>query len=102
MECSLLCYDTCVILSCVCATSWQRYDLSPHSCAPVFIVRDHHGSTRQGFMILNRLNSENTQEDIYSGMEFRLQSPFVLFGKKSGECPWSCDSHMQLVIFVAP
>ena len=36
------------------------------------------------FMILNRLNSDNTQEAIVPGMEFRLQPPFILYGKESG------------------
>lgn len=35
-------------------------------------------------MILNRLNSHNLQEDIVPGMEFRLQPPFILYGKQSG------------------
>ena len=35
-------------------------------------------------MILNRLNSDNTQEAVVPGMEFRLQPPFILYGKESG------------------
>ena len=35
-------------------------------------------------MILNRLNSENTQEHILAGMEFREQYPFLLYKRKSG------------------
>ena len=38
-----------------------------------------------GFMILNRLNNENMLEEVVPNMEFRVQNPFVLFKKKSGE-----------------
>ena len=37
-----------------------------------------------GFMILNRLNNENMLEEVAPHMEFRVQSPFVLFKKKTG------------------
>lgn len=47
-------------------------------------------SSRAGFMILNRLNSDNAQEDIVPGMEFRLQPPFILYGKESGGCDLYC------------
>ena len=40
---------------------------------------------RYGFMILNRLNSDNMLEEVAPGMEFRVQNPFVLFKKRSGE-----------------
>ena len=39
---------------------------------------------RYGFMILNRLSSENMLEEIGPNMEFRVQSPFVLFKKTTG------------------
>ena len=35
-------------------------------------------------MILNRLSNDNMLEEIASNMEFRVQSPFVLFKKKTG------------------
>ena len=35
-------------------------------------------------MILNRLNSDNTQEELVPGMEFREQSPFLLYKRDSG------------------
>ena len=38
-----------------------------------------------GFMILNRLNNDNLLEEVAPNMEFRVQSPFVLFKKKSGK-----------------
>lgn len=52
----------------------------------IFVRRDDHSDTKLGFMILNRLNSDNTQEVISPGMEFRLQPPFILYGKGSGKC----------------
>jgi len=35
-------------------------------------------------VILNRLNSDNTQEELVPGMEFREQSPFLLYKRDSG------------------
>ena len=36
-------------------------------------------------MILNRLNNDNMLEEVMPNMEFRVQSPFVLFKKRAGE-----------------
>ena len=37
-----------------------------------------------GFMILNKLSNDNIWEAIKPEMEFRRQTPFILYGKQSG------------------
>ena len=43
----------------------------------------------RGFVLLNRLSSDNLQEMVHPGSEYRVQGQFVLFKKHSGKTPCS-------------
>ena len=51
-------------------------------------------------MVLNRLNSGNTQEMVSAGMTFRVQQPFILFKKHSGMCVCVCVCSMTLYVHI--
>lgn len=43
------------------------------------------GYPSHGFVLLNRLSSDNLQEMVEVGSEYRVQDQFVLFKKSSGK-----------------
>lgn len=71
---------------------WERTS----SEGTLFVYKRFEKSLQAGFMILNRLNSENTKELIVPGMEFRLQPPFVLYSKDSGSIFGLCIQDEEL------
>ena len=64
-----------------CNDSLVSYLLSPPLPSPPL---HRHSAPSHGFVLLNRLSSDNLLEMVLPGSEFRVQDQFVLFKKRSG------------------
>lgn len=55
-----------------------------YTCMSACISIHRDVSPSHGFVLLNRLSSDNLQEMVGAGSEYRVQGVFVLFKKHSG------------------
>ena len=56
--------------------------LEDYSLSPLLLHRM--SSPSHGFMILNRLSSDNMHDLLSPDLQFRVESPFVLFKRNAG------------------
>ena len=58
-------------------------------CVGLCVCVSRTSALSHGFVLLNRLSSDNLQEMVHPGSEYRVQGQFVLFKKHSGKIPCS-------------